>query len=92
MTHATDDDVTAETRDKATLSPILRLLIPLIASLTLGLAPFASEPHIIGKLRWVAGGADGMALMDWADLAMHGAPWIWLLVAIGLVIRDKSRG
>ncbi len=53
-----------------------------IASLTLGLAPFAPEPHILGKLRWVAGGANGMALMDWGDLAFHGAPWIWLGIAL----------
>ena len=28
--------------------------------LTLGLANFYHEPHIIGKIRWVAGGAVGM--------------------------------
>ncbi len=58
---------------------------PLVFSLTLGLAPFTPEPHVVGKLRWVAGGADGMALMDWFDLAMHGAPWVWLLGAIAVV-------
>lgn len=57
-----------------------RLWVPLLASLTLGLAPFLPEPHLVGKLRWVAGGAAGMGLMDWGDLALHGAPWIWLLV------------
>lgn len=56
---------------------------PLIACGTLGLAPFAPEPHVWGKLRWVAGGADGMGPVDWFDLAMHGAPWIWLLVTLG---------
>jgi hypothetical protein len=59
-----------------------RLMTPLIASLTLGLAPFVPEPHLVGKLRWVAGGAHGMAAMDWLDLAMHGAPWVWLAVAV----------
>lgn len=54
------------------------LLFPLVAALTLGLAPFTPEPHLLGKLRWVAGGAEGMAAMDWFDLAMHGAPWVWL--------------
>ena len=53
-----------------------------IASLTLGLAPFAPEPHILGKLRWVAGGANGMVAMDWGDLALHGAPWVWLAIAL----------
>ena len=51
---------------------------PLIASLALGLAPFSPEPHLVGKIRWVAGGAVGMAPMDWFDLVMHGAPVVWL--------------
>lgn len=52
--------------------------ILLLACLTIGLAPFFPEPHIWGKLRWVAGGAEGMGLMDWFDLLMHGLPWILL--------------
>ena len=54
------------------------LSIALIASLTLGLAPFVPEPHIWGKLKWIAGGAKGMALMDWFDFLMHAAPFVWL--------------
>jgi hypothetical protein len=57
-------------------------MLPLVAALTLGLAPFSPEPHIVGKLRWVAGGAVGMGPMDWFDLAMHGAPWVWLVVTV----------
>lgn len=60
-----------------------RLVWPLIGCGTLGLAPFAPEPHVWGKLKWVAGGARGMGPVDWFDLAMHGAPWIWLLVVLG---------
>lgn len=55
-------------------------LIALVASLTLGLAPFSPEPHLFGKIKWVLGGADGMQPMDWFDLAMHGAPWVWLVI------------
>jgi hypothetical protein len=62
--------------------PSQRLIGPVLASLTLGLAPFTPEPHLLGKLRWVAGGAVDMGLMDWGDLLMHGAPWIWLLVTV----------
>ncbi len=51
----------------------------LLACLTLGLAPYVPEPHLWGKLRWVAGGAHGMALMDWFDLFLHGLPWVLLL-------------
>ena len=61
----------------------------LIASLTLGLAPFFPEPHIWGKLKWVAGGAHGMQLMDWFDLFMHGAPF--LLFATSSILKLKNR-
>jgi len=57
-----------------------RLIPPALLCLTLGLAPFTPEPHVLGKLRWVAGGAQGMGLMDWGDLLMHGAPWVLLVV------------
>lgn len=68
-----------------------RLAPPLLASLTLGLAPFTPEPHILGKLRWLAGGAEGMAVMDWLDLAFHGAPWVWLLVVLGHGLWQRRR-
>lgn len=71
--------------------PIGRLVAPLVASLTLGLAPFAPEPHLVGKLRWVAGGADGMGPADWFDLAMHGAPWLWLGVAVVGLARSRRQ-
>lgn len=58
------------------------LLLALFASLTLGLAPFYPEPHIVGKIRWVIGGANGMATMDWLDLCWHGAPWLILIVLL----------
>jgi hypothetical protein len=67
------------------------VLVPLLASLTLGLAPFAPEPHVVGKLRWVAGGAVGMGAMDWGDLLLHGAPWVWLAVSVVRALRP-SRG
>lgn len=71
---------------------VARLALPLLASLSLGLAPFFPEPHLIGKLLWVAGGAQGMALMDWLDLAFHGAPWAWLLgEQLALVWRQRVR-
>ncbi len=52
-----------------------------IFSLTLGLAPW-SPPHIIGKVKWLFGGAVGMQPMDWFDLVLHGTPWILLFGAI----------
>lgn len=53
-----------------------------LASLTLGLAPFVPEPHIWGKLKWVLGGAEGMAMMDWLDLMYHGLPFVLLIRAL----------
>ncbi len=49
-----------------------------LACLTLGLAPFMPEPHLWGKLKWIAGGASGMKLTDWFDVLMHGLPFILL--------------
>lgn len=68
-----------------------RLTTPLLASLTLGLAPFTPEPHLLGKLRWVAGGAVGMAPMDGFDLVLHGAPVAWLLFTLARVLAEKLR-
>ncbi len=62
--------------------------------LTLGLAPFFPEPHLIGKWRWLLGGAKGMELMDWFDLAMHSAPFLLLLTLLlsDLKARLKAKG
>ncbi|MEJ2005770.1 MAG: hypothetical protein P8X57_12605 [Cyclobacteriaceae bacterium] len=66
-----------------------KLLSPLFASLTLGLAPFYPEPHIIGKIRWLMGGGEGMAAMDYFDVLLHGAPWVWLIISFVQFIRTK---
>ena len=59
-------------------NPLNDWRIIVIACLTLGLAPFAPEPHIWGKLKWVMGGAVGMQPMDWFDLLLHGLPFLLL--------------
>lgn len=48
--------------------------------LTLGLAPFYPEPHLWGKIKWIAGGAHGMQAIDWWDTVQHGLPWLLLIV------------
>jgi hypothetical protein len=63
----------------------------LLASITLGLAPFVPEPHIWGKLKWVAGGARGMQLMDWLDFLMHGAPWMLLISSLAFTFLQKKK-
>ncbi|MBK6952201.1 MAG: hypothetical protein IPO32_16300 [Crocinitomicaceae bacterium] len=67
----------------------------LIASLTLGLAPF-TPPHIWGKLQWIAGGGaisgeQPMQTADWLDLLMHGAPWVLMLISGSLLLFDKIK-
>ena len=67
------------------------LRFALLLSFTLGLAPFVPEPHIVGKIRWVWGGAVGMAPMDYFDLFLHGAPWVFLMVVLVGYFRKKYK-
>ncbi|WP_316930152.1 hypothetical protein [Neotamlana sedimentorum] len=46
------------------------------------MAPFFPEPHIWGKIKWIAGGAKGMQFADWFDVLLHGFPFILLLFAL----------
>jgi len=62
----------------------------LIASFTLGLAPF-NPPHILGKLQWILGGnafsgEHAMQPQDWFDVLLHGSPWVLLVISIVLNI------
>jgi hypothetical protein len=63
-----------------------QLALGVIASLTLGLAPFFPEPHLVGKWRWLLGGAKGMQAMDWFDLVLHSAPWAFLVFVVVKII------
>ena len=68
---------------KTILKPLAEnLRILALLALTLGLAPFWPEPHIWGKILWIAGGAEGMQFMDWFDVLLHGTPWILLMLAL----------
>ena len=67
----------------------------LIASLTLGLAPF-TPPHLFGKIQWIIGGnafhpETGMHPMDWFDLLLHGSPWFFLLISVLINLLDKQQ-
>lgn len=61
----------------------------ILLCLTLGLAPFFPEPHLWGKLKWVAGGAVGMEAMDWFDFLFHGFPFLLLIRVIALSFFKK---
>ena len=66
----------------------------LIASLTLGLAPF-NPPHIVGKIQWILGGNAfsgefAMQPQDWFDVLLHGTPWVLLMISAGLNLFKKK--
>jgi len=66
----------------------------LLASLTLGLAPF-NPPHIVGKIKWILGGnafhsEKGLQSQDWFDVFVHGTPWLLLILSILLNLLSKS--
>ncbi|MGI3183669.1 RND transporter [Nioella aestuarii] len=58
--------------------PVLYLIL---ASLTLGLAPFTPEPHIWEKLKMLAGGTLTQPI-DIFDLALHALPWLLLFLRL----------
>ena len=58
----------------------------IIGCLTLGMAPFFPEPHIWGKIKWVAGGATGMTFKDWFDILLHGVPFVLLIRIVSIKI------
>lgn len=60
----------------------------LVLALTLGLAPFAPEPHIWEKLKMLASGTL-VRPIDLFDLVLHGLPW--LLLAAKLWERGRRR-
>jgi len=64
------------------------LSIALLLALTLGLAPFVPEPHLVEKIRMLVGGRL-VRPIDIFDFAMHLAPW--LLLAAKLVRMATTR-
>lgn len=61
-------------------------LIAIVLCLTLGLAPFLPEPHIVEKLRMLARGTLTKPL-DMFDLALHATPFLLLLTKLALLLR-----
>ncbi len=64
----------------------------ILLCLVLGMAPFFPEPHLLGKIKWIAGGAVGMSGKDWFDVLLHGFPFVLLirLVILKLMARFKK--
>lgn len=57
------------------------LMLFVLVSLTLGLAPFVPEPHIWQKLKMLADGSLTKPI-DIFDLILHGTPWVLLLLKL----------
>ncbi|RKZ37818.1 MAG: RND transporter [Gammaproteobacteria bacterium] len=60
----------------------------ILGSLTLGLAPFIPEPHLIEKIRMLLQGTLSRPI-DIFDLFMHGAFPVLLLLKIGQKIGKR---
>ena len=63
------------------------LSLLLVIALTLGLAPFSPQPHVLEKLNMLFSG-DLSKPIDIFDLILHGTPWVLLaikLVRLGMV-------
>ena len=54
-------------------------LLVIAGCLTLGLAPFLPEPHIVEKLRMLVSGTLTKPL-DIFDLVFHAIPWVLAIV------------
>ena len=67
----------------------LPLSVIVIASLTPGLAPFVPAPHLWEKLKMPPAGTLPQP-PDLFDLAMHGLPWLLLLLK--LTVGRPERG
>ena len=65
------------------------LILFVIASLTLGLAPFVPEPHLWQKLKMLAAGTLTRP-MDIFDLCFHAAPTLILLLKLMRSGRDPD--
>jgi len=71
----------------------LPLTVLLLIALTLGLAPFSPQPHVVEKLGMLFNG-ELSKLIDVFDLLLHGTPWVLLaikLVRLGVVQMNGER-
>ena len=66
----------------------ISLLLLIFLCLSLGLAPFSPEPHVLEKLRMLATG-ELNRLIDIFDLLLHGTPWLLLSIKLILSLTRK---
>jgi len=63
--------------------------ILIVLCLTLGLAPFFPEPHLLEKLRMLFNGTLTKPV-DIFDLVMHGLPFVLLAVRLAAEVLKRS--
>ena len=63
--------------------------ILVILCLTLGLAPFLPEPHLLEKLRMLSSG-DLSKPVDIFDLIMHALPFVLLIARLAVSVPKKA--
>lgn len=69
---------------------IFNPFIWLVICLTLGLAPYLPEPHIVEKIKWIMSDISQLALLDWFDFLMHGTPWVMLVISVYMKLKNKG--
>ena len=62
----------------------------LVISLTLGLAPFLPEPHVVEKLTMLFSGELAKPI-DIFDLFLHGTPWVLLMLKTSTLFFNKQQ-
>lgn len=65
------------------------VLLFLAIALTLGLAPFVPEPHLVEKLRMLSEGTLTRPI-DIFDFLLHAIPWVLLGIKLWRVYRARS--
>jgi len=68
------------------------LTMLIVIALTLGLAPFSPQPHVVEKLSMLFNGTLSKPI-DIFDLLLHGTPWVLLaikLIRLGMVQRKGT--
>jgi len=69
----------------------ISLPVLVLVCLSLGLAPFIPEPHLLVKLKMLASG-ELEKFVDIFDLLLHGTPWILLFLKLSLLLTNDSPG
>ena len=65
------------------------IAVATLLCLTLGLAPFLPEPHIVKQIVNIRDGRP-MTFVDLLDLVIHGVPWLALIAVLARWLRARA--